>query len=153
MTKTNILPVITLYQPWATWIMRGWKTIETRTHDRFASLIHKTLLIHAGLHTDGSAAFNSYLTHEQIVYNPDEVINGAILGSVYVDACGWLCGDPYENKSALIETTGRYGLFLTDIKKFDNPILIKGEMGIWYYDIESMAKVRKPNANNGLLLF
>lgn len=47
-----IYPVITLYQPWATWIMRGWKTIETRTHNRFACLDHKTILIHAGKITD-----------------------------------------------------------------------------------------------------
>jgi len=50
------------------------------------------------------------------------MVNGFILGSVYIDACGWLCGDDYENKSALIDTTNRWGLFLTEIKKFDTPI-------------------------------
>src|SRR5690242_4550408 len=100
--NNNILPVITLYQPWATWIMREWKTIETRTHARFACLLHKTILIHAGQKTDDShlTVQNPYLTREQIIFNPDEVINGAILGSVYVDATGWLYGDNYENKSA-----------------------------------------------------
>lgn len=143
---TNILPVITLYQPWATWIIRGWKTIETRTHERFSSLLHKTILIHAGLQTDSSdlTVKNPYLTREQILYDPDEVINGAILGSAYVDACGWLCNDPWENKSALIETRNRYGLFLTDVKKFPSPLLVKGSMGIWYYDLENKIKVTKP---------
>lgn len=110
----DIFPVITLYQPWATWIMREWKLIETRTHNRFASLVHRTVLIHAGQRTDDSEAVikNPFLTHEQIISNPDEVINGAILGSVYVDACGLLCGDDYENKAALIECKNRYGLFL-----------------------------------------
>ena len=139
-----IYPVITIYQPWATWIMRYWKTIETRTHSRFKCLLHKTILIHAGQRTDDShlAVRNPYLTREQILFDPDEVINGAILGSAYIDACGWLCGDDYENKSALIETTDKFGLFLTEIKKFEKPIFEKGNMGIWYYDLEKREKVR-----------
>lgn len=80
----NIYPVITLYQPWATWIVRGWKTIETRTHNKFACLIGKTILIHAGQKTDASAINNPYLTKEQLLYNPDEVINGYILCSTHV---------------------------------------------------------------------
>lgn len=144
----SILPVITLYQPWATWIMREWKTIETRTHARFSSLIHRTVLIHAGQRTDDSplTVSNPYLTQEQILHSPGEVINGAILGSVYVDACGWLCGDNYENKGALIETTNRYGLFLKEAKQFEKPMYVKGEMGIWYFDMDKMEKVKKPTA-------
>lgn len=147
----NILPVITLYQPWATWIMREWKTIETRVHSRFECLLHKTILIHAGQRTDDShlTIKNPYLTKEQILFDPDEIVNGAILGSVYVDACGWLCGDDYENKSALIDTADRFGLFLTQIKKFETPILEKGNMGIWYYDLDKREKVRGQKINYG----
>jgi len=42
--------------------------------------------------------------------------------SVYIDACGWLCGDVMKTKVQLIDTTNRWGLFLTEIKKFDTPI-------------------------------
>ena len=139
-----ILPVITLYQPWATWIVRGWKTIETRTHNRFACLNHKTILIHAGQTTDAAAINNPYLTKEQLMYEPDEVLNGFILGSAYVDATGLLCGDDYENKAALIYTMDRYGLFLEKIEKLKEPIPVKGEMGIWYFDMDKKEKVRKP---------
>lgn len=76
-----IYPSITLTQPWATWIIRGWKTIETRTHNRFACLDKKTILIHAGMTTDKSAANNPYLTKDQLMYNPDEMVNGFILGN------------------------------------------------------------------------
>jgi len=147
-----ILPAITLYQPWATWIIRGWKTIETRTHNRFACLTHKTILIHAGLTTDASAANNPYLSKGQLIYQPEEMVNGFILGSAYVDATGLLCGDQYENKAALINTADRYGLFLQKIEKFDQPIPAKGEMGIWYYDLENKQKVSKPKPN-ALTLF
>jgi hypothetical protein len=147
-----IYPVITLYQPWATWIIRGWKTIETRTHNRFSCLNHKTILIHAGQTTDTSAIQNTYLTKEQLLYKPDEIINGFILGSAYVDTTGLLCGDEYENKAALIYTKDRYGLFLRKIEKFKEPIPAKGEMGIWYFDMETMHKVKK-SSKKSLQLF
>lgn len=136
----NILPVITLYQPWATWIMRGWKTIETRVHDRFETLKNKDILIHAGMKTDEAAAQNTYLTREQILENPDEVINGYILGSAFVYDFKKL--EVCHSQNALIDcgSTLRYGLFLRDIKKI-NPIPAKGSMGIWYYDLENKEKV------------
>jgi hypothetical protein len=37
------LPCITLWRPWSTWIADGRKTIETRTHDRFRSLVGKRI--------------------------------------------------------------------------------------------------------------
>lgn len=141
-----IYPVITLYQPWATWIMRGWKTIETRTHNRFTSLTGKTILIHAGMTTDSSeiATKNRFLTREQILQDPDEMINGFILGEAFVYQSRKLGFK--DQQSALIEcvTRERYGLFLAKIKKFDTPIPVKGEMGIWYFDMSKMEKVRKP---------
>jgi hypothetical protein len=139
---SNVLPVITLYQPWATWIMRGWKTIETRTHDRFKSLDGKTILIHAGQKTDASAINNPYLTKEQLLFQPDDVINGFILGSAYVQYLG--CLDPDDGVNALIEcTTLRYGLLLSSVNVFAEPIPVKGEMGIWYFDFELKTKVKK----------
>lgn len=145
-----IYPAITLYQPWATWIMRTWKEIETRTHDHFKSLNHQTILIHAGKTTDSSdlAVKNPYLTTEQILYKPDEIINGVILGSAFVCDFGRLAGS--HSKRALIDCTDtvRWGLFLRDIKVFDKPIPINGEMGIWYFDMETMQKVKKPQVDN-----
>lgn len=138
-----IYPVITLYQPWATWIMRGWKTIETRTHNRFACLDGKSILIHSGQRTDAEAINNPYLTKEQILFNPDEVINGFILGSAYVQYLG--CLDPDDGVNALIECeTVRYGLLLENINVFSEPIPVKGEMGIWYFDLDKREKVKKP---------
>lgn len=139
-----IYPVITLYQPWATWIMREWKTIETRTHNRFACLIGKRILIHSGQKTDITATIdNPYLTNEQLRYKPEEIINGYILGAVLVKSFGKLSST--HSKSALIDcgNTERFGLYLSEIHKFENPIPVKGEMGIWYFDLEKQEKVKK----------
>ncbi len=156
---SNIFPVITLYQPWATWIMRGWKTIETRTHDRFKSLEGKTILItgccgflgniliNAGQNTDESAIRNPYLTKEQLLHNPDEVINGFILGSAFV--CDFkLLTQNYAQKALIECATKRYGLFLSDINRFEKPIPQKGEMGIWYFDLDKNEKVYKKDISN-----
>lgn len=144
-----IYPVITLYQPWATWIIRGWKTIETRTHNRFASLCGKTILIHAGMTTDSSdlAKKNRFLSTSQILQDPDEMINGFILGGAYVYQSRKL--GALDQQAALIDCviTERYGLFLSKIKRFDNPIPVKGEMGIWYFDMGKMEKVKKLTIN------
>ena len=48
----DMMPAISLYQPWAEWIMLGWKVIETRKHWRFACLVGKDVLIHAAMRYD-----------------------------------------------------------------------------------------------------
>ncbi len=143
-----ILPTITLYQPWATWIMREWKTIETRTHNRFGCLIGKRILIHAGMNTDAEAIKCHYLTKEQLIYKPDEVINGYILGSVFVKSFGKLSA--VHSEKALIDCGNieRFGLYLSQIEKFPEPILCKGEMGIWYFNLTTKQKVKKYESSN-----
>jgi hypothetical protein len=148
----KIMPVITLYQPWATWIMREWKTIETRTHNRFSSLVNKTILIHAGQKTDDSelVLLNPYLTDEQLAFDPDEVVNGVILGSAFVKDFMEL--SDRDSKGALIDcgTVKRFGLFLDHVNRFEKPIPVKGEMGIWYYNLDKMEKVKKPTLQTTL---
>lgn len=140
---SKIYPVITLYQPWATWIMRGWKTIETRTHNKFRCLKGHTILIHSGQTTDANAIHNPYLTAMQLKHDPDEMINGFILGTAFVNDYKML-SEKHE-RQALIECLSiqRYGLFLVDIVKFGNPIFEKGEVGIWHYDLENKCKVKR----------
>jgi hypothetical protein len=143
--KTTVFPAITLYQPWATWIIRGWKDIETRTHDRFKSLVGKWVLIHAGMSTDGSdlTRMNPYLTRDQIMKDPDEMVNGAILGMAFVYRSCKLTGESSHRALINCQSTIRYGLFLEGIEKFPEPIYCKGEMGIWYFDLAKKQKVKK----------
>lgn len=139
----NIIPVITLYQPWATWIIRGWKPIETRTHNRFQCLNKKWILIHAGKTTDAQAINNPYLTKEQLLHNPDEMINGFIIGGAFVHDFKPL--DERHSKEALIDCASvqRFGLFLHKVYPLIEPIEINGEMGIWYFDWDKKQKVKK----------
>lgn len=138
-----------MYQPWATWIVRGWKLIETRTHNRFRSLAGKRILIHAGSKYDNSDLVlkNPYLTPQQIHYKPEEIVYGYIIGECLVQGIKLL--DDSHSKSALINCgdTQRYGLFLNEIMMIE-PIKVKGDRGIWYYDAELMQKVKASDYKN-----
>lgn len=129
-------PVITLWQPWAQFIMFGWKTIETRLHDKFKCLEGREILIHAGANWDTQwfRSASPFLTQEQL--NLIDVMQKAepsIICSAKVILYRRLVFA--DSKSALINCSyhRRGGLFLSEIKKLQ-PIFIKGSQGIWYYD-------------------
>lgn len=148
---SKIIPVITLKQPWASWVMWGWKTIETRTHNKFKALAGvEELGIHAGLRYDNSGLVlnNPYLSPEAVRESLNVPL-GVILGTVNCFEGGvpllWM----HENKALVeCEKTLRYGLFFKDPVQFEEPLLAKGELSIWYYDLETKQKVRKPEKEN-----
>lgn len=142
-----LLPVITLWQPWASWIMLGWKTIETRTHTRFYCLTGKTIAIHAAKHWDKDAKRIAmpYLSEKQIVEHVEKAnymsIQGCILGTAVVKEFRKCFHD--DAPKALIECdTTRYGLILTDVHRID-PLYIKGRQGIWYVPQVTIAQKEK----------
>jgi hypothetical protein len=140
-----IMTVITLWQPWASWVAEGWKTIETRTHTKFEGLAGGRILIHAGRQWDDQAvdlAFK-YLTDKQRTRTIEFYgVRGKILCSAWVDFHVRCL--PEDAKRALIECeTERYGLLLSNIQKIEPPIPAKGKPGIWYYDLAAQPKEGK----------
>ncbi len=138
-----IIPVITLYQPWASYVMLGWKTIETRTHKRFKCLVGHTIGIHAGLSYDTQDYVYDYLMPDQReIAARLEFPTGKLLGTVNVNKFLELNGS--HSNEALIdcEEVARFGLFLGSPIEI-NPVKVRGSMGIWYYDTEKQIKVKK----------
>jgi hypothetical protein len=129
------IPVISLWLPWALWVLWGWKPLETRTHDRFKSLEGKTIGIHAANTWDiaAIAAARPYLTAERIQRTMAEVkkpCGGRLLCTGRVDRT--FVTKPSDASLALIECdTVRFGLLLSNIVPLDPPILMKGRQGIW----------------------
>lgn len=128
------LPCISMWQPWASWVAWGWKPIETRTHNRFKSLVGKRTGIHAARKWDHDALkiAQAYLTPEQVKrtislgYEPPQ----GILCTAYVNLHA-KC-NPRDADQALIECeTLRYGLFLEQIQRIQPPLRVKGRQGIW----------------------
>jgi hypothetical protein len=131
------IPVITLYPPWGNWVALKWKTIETRTHSRFASLAGKHIGIHIGLYWDRDALMlaSDYLSREQQdITKTFMKLGGVIIATAKVKEHRLLNKD--DSEFALIDCchTKRFGLILEDIKTIE-AIPAKGKQGIWYYDI------------------
>ncbi len=119
--------VITLHQPWASWVIDGYKKIETRTHDRFRSLNGKLILIHSSqkYNDDGALQLYNGIFHK-----------GKILGCVKVYHFNRCCYHDSENANIECESGNRFGLFLKNPVKFEIPVTAKGKQGIWYHDLE-----------------
>ena len=131
------MKAITLHQPWASWIAQQWKTIETRQHNRFASLKGQRIAIHASLRYDEqaikSAAF--YMTTEQIHAhrihsNGFRWPRGAVVCTAFVRNVA-ICNQ-LDAHDALIEcNTTRFGLYLEDIRTITPAPFCTGHQGIW----------------------
>lgn len=133
--------IITLWQPWASWIAWGWKKIETRTHTKFHNLCGEIIGIHAGNKFDNSAIglaseVNAIDLDRMVKHNETIYPKGQIIATAYVNSFMGLA--PNHGYLSMIECkTDRYGLFLTDVKAIEPPIICKGKQGIWNYEIDS----------------
>jgi hypothetical protein len=148
--KEGELKALTLYQPWATLVAIGAKRIETRS---WATRYRGPLGIHASLNKRfagmrsknyicGNLPFNGVLTKgiqgiSALTFMPF----GAIIAICNLDHCQkikplGLPSDlpPEPERSFGDYTPGRYMWFLQDIRKLDQPIFVKGSMGLWDWD-------------------
>jgi hypothetical protein len=124
------MKAISLWQPWAQWVILGIKPIETRLHSRFKSLKGQRIAIHAAQHWDNEAhqiAF-PFLDYPTIFCPP---YPRGILGTVFVSDFRKL--NALDSKEALIDcdTVQRWGLILREPKILFDPIPMKGRQGIF----------------------
>jgi hypothetical protein len=141
------MKAITLWQPWASFISLGWKTIETRTHKKFFNLLDQTIGIHAGnkWDKDWEELAGLYLDSKQIHYTENEIkfdfltgnIRGKILCTARVYKVGYLTLE--HSQAALIDCGFSYiertGLFLSDVKQLIPPFDVKGHQGIFNVEL------------------
>ena len=143
-------PTITLHQPWASWICWGLKTIETRRHGRFRSLLGKRIAIHAGL------AFDDWAIEEATGILSAELSGPEVADKLTNDAEPtdswreiWVPGGVVclatvtefrrltqeDELAALCHCEGSHGLALEDIECLKRPFRIAGNQGIWTADL------------------
>lgn len=129
---------ISMWQPWAMWTALGWKTAETRRHNRLACLAQRKrrIAIHAAnkWDPDWKEKARPFLTNDQL----DETVSAqlydiwprkAIICTVFPDEHRRLVWS--DSNQALCECgyNDLFGLILEDIELFD-PIPWKGHQGI-----------------------
>jgi hypothetical protein len=133
--ESKFIQVISLWQPWASWVAWGWKTIETRTHNKFRNLAGKRIAIHAAKRWDEDwhKLAHKFLSESQVEHtlSARPLPFGEIICTVFVTEFIPLNG--HHSKSSLIdcEHTERFGLVLgPDIQNL-RPIPELGRQGIW----------------------
>ena len=126
------MKVITIKQPWATLIVEGYKRFEFRS---WKTNYRGDILIHAGKGIDKEAM-------ERLKkYLPDEIPIGKIIGKATLTDCIPMSkdfADMLSKENNDIYTTHsfsrNYGFKLENVEKLDNPIEIRGQLGLWNYN-------------------
>ena len=144
------MKALTLYQPWASLIAHGVKTIETRSWVR-ASILGERLAIHAGKRVERS--FLAPETERAIarLYGPEwwlDVPRGVVVCTALVadvrcvvendGVLAYLSQSslPNASQTAPIDPHGDFGRgrwlwFLRDIQRLKKPVPAVGQMGVW----------------------
>lgn len=142
------MKAITLWQPWATWIACGYKTIETRTHWGFRHLAGQRVAIHAGQSFDEDAIELARLSLppiyrldiESATHQHGIILATALVGSprrmVASDVYDALC--PYEKARVC------YPLF--DVRAVHPGIYCSGHQGAWTVPEEIAERLVKRGA-------
>ena len=152
------MKVLTLSQPWATLVAIGAKRIETRS---WATKYRGPLLIHAaaglgpvggvlGLGAQCSVEPFWGVLHAADYMRSDMLPRGAIVavaelvsvipteilnrqGSWIIDTDTWSMTD--QERAFGDYTPGRYAWLLSDVQALPTPIPVKGQLGLWEYDL------------------
>lgn len=148
-------PTLTLWQPWASLIVRGLKTIETRRHNYFrAKLKGRRFYIHAGKKyargceieiseylMDSEQGFGMNEAEVEAVFEAARGECGHVLGSARcVDVHGM--GPDDEWKALVFWDHKLWSYVLDDIIRIDKPIPAKGQQGVWRWDLRARSTVR-----------
>jgi hypothetical protein len=132
--RKKTMKVLTIKQPWATLIMKGYKRFEFRS---WQTKYRGDLLIHAGKGIDKEAIkrLEKYL--------PKELLTGKILGKVTLVDCIKMSPEfkeelLKENRDIYTKSSFQenYGWQMDNVHVFKEPIEAKGHLSLWEYNIE-----------------
>jgi hypothetical protein len=122
------MKVLTIKQPWAALIINGTKKYEFRS---WKTSYRGKILIHAGLGVDKERSKD---------FSNLEMLKGAIIGEAEIKDC-ILVDEEFDEslrrdneKVYGHDHVGLYAWKLDNIKRYDEPIYIKGKLGLWNYD-------------------
>lgn len=128
------MKVLTIKEPWATLIIEGYKKYEFRS---WKTKYRGKILIHAGM------SIEKDMLERFKEYNLD-YSKGAIIGEAEIVDC-ILVDEEFNEKLRKINKTvyGKsnhvetYAWKLENVIKYEKPIYIKGQLGLWNYNFEN----------------
>ena len=133
------MKVITIKQPWATLIAEGLKEYEFRTWN---TKYRGEILIHAGLAIDKEALerFKDYNLEypKGCIIAKAKITDSIKVDNNFINSIG--PKDSLVYKSIIENKSGNdYAFKLEQIEKI-NPIFVKGQLGLWNYEIKEELK-------------
>lgn len=126
------MKAITLWRPWASWIALGHKSIETRLHNRLASLAGKRIAICAGRTYDQNALqiARPFLAHVPIEQRLRFAHCSGVIALATVSQHRRLT--VADSQAALcLCNPSMFGLVLVDVQPITPAIHCVGHQGIW----------------------
>ena len=133
------MKVLTIKQPWASLIIEGYKKYEFRS---WKTKYRGKILIHAGLslEKDMNKRFEEYNLKHSF---------GCIIGEAELVDCILVdekFNEELKNINSLVYAKSnhveKYAWKLENIKKYENPIYIKGKLGLWNYEEDKDARIK-----------
>lgn len=127
---------ISLWQPWASLIACGAKTIETRGKPAPRTILGVRIGIHAAKNREGFRWMSPALRQASFELGfaaESDYPLGVILATAVVEASiptERLAGDIFGDFSA-----GRYGWMLADIRRLEVPVPVRGAQGVFFAEI------------------
>lgn len=145
------IKVLSIRQPWAWAILHAGKDIENRDWNnayqqmiRLPQIVGQRIAIHAsaakGMTTKEYRDACTFMARIGVVDVPlpSELVYGAILGTVQLVDVVTHSASPWF--------VGEIGLVLRDPEPFDQPIPVKGALGLWVYEGELPTRAAEARA-------
>lgn len=125
------MKALTLWQPWAFLVARGYKLVENRPWTPPKDLIGERFAIHAGKRFevgDWEGLLDVALARGISIPNRADITLGAIIGTAKLE-CVVLAGDALGDQRQWF--AGPFGWLLSDTRYLTEPVPWKGALGLW----------------------
>jgi len=137
----DLLPALTIHQPWAWCIAHSTKRIENRTWAPPQSVFGKFIAIHAGAVPRTKKAHGEIMElAEQLEAPPGSLEFGAVVAIAKVVRV--IEEEPFVQSPHYLWWNGPLAWELDDVFALTTPIRAKGKQGLWKLDAPSTALVR-----------
>lgn len=134
------VPVLAMWEPWGTLVIKGRKRFETRPGAPSAAMYGRRVVIHACKTRDHIGECGVWPFYEHVTL--DELVFGALIGTVRITASTRI-DDAFRTDLAMNNTVefafgdytpGRYAWTLEDPHAFGAPVPFRGHQGAMYVD-------------------
>jgi hypothetical protein len=137
------MKVLTVKQPWATAIIKGWKTVENRSWAPPSALLGKRIAIHSSASErrqdfEDDCAFVRDTIGEMVDLDALAMPRGAILGTVKLVEVVTEPTEQERSRGGAREVGhlapwffGPLGWVLSEPEEFEKPVYTRGALGLW----------------------